>query len=73
MLEATGYKVSTDYEDGAERCDAYTPKSQYAEVKHGEWISHEGYEECNQCHSKAIYAHDYCPNCGAKMGGKRKD
>ena len=40
------------------------------EVRHGEWISHEGYEECNLCHTKTIYQHHYCPNCGAKMDGK---
>lgn len=40
-----------------------------AEVKHGKWVSHEGYEECGECRAKAIYPHNYCPNCGAKMDG----
>ncbi len=39
------------------------------EVVHGEWISHEGYEECNICHHKAMFEHNYCPNCGSRMDG----
>ena len=39
-------------------------------VVHGEWISHEGYDECNLCHNKSIYGHNYCPNCGARMDGE---
>lgn len=33
----------------------------------GEWISHEGYEECRNCHAKAMFPHNFCPNCGADM------
>ena len=33
----------------------------------GEWISHEGYEECNRCHAKTMFQHNFCPNCGADM------
>jgi hypothetical protein len=36
-------------------------------VKHGRWIKHEGYDECNLCHTKTMFGHNYCPNCGAKM------
>jgi hypothetical protein len=46
-----------------------TPTADVVEVKHGRWISHEGYEECDLCHTKSVYAHNYCPNCGAKMDG----
>jgi hypothetical protein len=45
------------------------PTVDAVEVKHGRWISHEGYEECDICHTKAIYSHNFCPNCGAKMDG----
>lgn len=38
-------------------------------VKHGEWISHEGYDECSLCHVLTTYGSHYCPNCGAKMDG----
>ena len=50
-----------------------TPTADVAEVRHGRWISHEGYEECNRCGTKAIFQHKYCPNCGADMRGERKE
>lgn len=58
-----------------------------APVVHGRWI-HSRYEDCSeqfelvkcsQCnheaYAMAIYVHagNYCPNCGAKMDGERKD
>jgi hypothetical protein len=43
------------------------PAADVAPVVRGEWISHEGYDECNLCHNKSIYGHNYCPNCGAHM------
>lgn len=43
LLEAMGYRVCTDYKENSTRCVNYTPKSQYAEAKHGEW------QECGQC------------------------
>ena len=36
-------------------------------VPPGRWIKHEGYDECNLCHTKTIYGSNYCRNCGAKM------
>ena len=36
-------------------------------VRHGRWISHEGYDECGLCHGKSIFSYNYCQNCGAKM------
>ena len=45
------------------------PTVDAVEVVHGQWIHHEGYEECGECHAKAIFPHNYCPNCGAKMDG----
>lgn len=52
------------------------------EVKHGEWIYVDGdvgynVYRCSKCgevislDEEKIY--NYCPNCGAKMGGERKD
>lgn len=35
----------------------------------GEWIEHEGYDECNLCHVYTTFGSNYCPNCGAKMDG----
>ena len=37
------------------------------EVRHARWIKHEGYDECEACHAKAIYGSNYCPSCGALM------
>ena len=85
MLEAMGYKVSTDYKGAADRCDTYTPKSRYAEVKHGEWIVEEFPAEvgtkkvsCSNC-GRFEYkgkswdvkedALPFCSNCGADMQG----
>lgn len=79
MLEAMGYKVGTDYKGNADRCNTYTPKSQYAEVKHGEWVSIEGdvIFACSICDTNISTSWDYeepemwkyCPHCGAKMDG----
>lgn len=52
-------------------------------VKHGEWMpiqkqpyfrKHYSDEvSCSLCHKKGHTAWNYCPNCGAKMDGERKD
>lgn len=61
------------------------PTADVEEVKHGEWYlldecANEGVY-CSVCHKK-VYKTDYanqnvkskyCPNCGAKMDGKRKE
>ena len=44
-----------------------------AEVQHARWIKHEGYDECEACHAKAIYGSNYCPSCGALMDGKEDE
>lgn len=63
------------------------PATDVAPVVHGRWI-HSRYEDCSeqfeivkcsQCnheaYAMALYVHggNYCPNCGAKMDGERKD
>lgn len=30
------------------------------------------YVECSCCHEDSLEEGDYCPNCGAKMGGEKK-
>ena len=46
---------------------AHMPAADVAEVRHGRWIKHEGYDECGLCHAKTIYGGNYCPSCGALM------
>ena len=43
------------------------PAADVVEVRHARWIKHEGYDECEACHAKAIYGSNYCPSCGALM------
>ena len=47
------------------------------EVKHGEWerIIRNGKPrglKCSLCGKHIHFHENYCPNCGAKMGGERK-
>lgn len=47
-------------------------------VVHGEWIDRsdgiEGaWNYCSVCGEQAIDLYDFCPNCGAKMDGERKE
>lgn len=49
-----------------EEFDAF-PAADVVEVRHARWIKHEGYDECEACHVKAIYGSNYCPSCGALM------
>lgn len=68
-----GNSAPITYRTYAEALIKSAPAADVVEVVHGEWISHEGYEECDKCHAKAIYSHNYCPSCGAKMDGGRTD
>ena len=48
------------------------PTADVVEVRHARWIKHEGYDECEACHAKAIYGSNYCPSCGALMDKEDK-
>jgi hypothetical protein len=66
-------------------CRYFKNKADYAEVKHGEWIDKRWTTECDWCdmthHSitcsvckEETYGGiktKYCPDCGAKMDGKK--
>lgn len=65
----------------AEDCKVFKNKADFVEVKHGHWIWLEGnLYECSECPSKTEVdecmnepLYEYCPYCGAKMEGLRKD
>ena len=50
----------------------------YAPVRHGRWINcsetfSDGDFECSVCQKRVWDNTDYCPNCGAKMDGERRE
>ena len=59
------------------------PTIDAVEVKHGEWIEvhdwlqipqeESGTYRCSACGQVMKYPWNYCPNCGAKMDGERRD
>lgn len=57
------------------------PAADVAPVVHGRWGTYRfnletgNYEkQCTRCRNfSKEYGKPYCPNCGAKMGGERKD
>ena len=65
---------------GFEICDNFISED-VVEVKHGEWVggkfddySGEYEEQCSNCKKYSReYARPYCPNCGAKMDGGKKE
>ena len=55
---------------------AKQPTADVAPVRHGRWVNESFYTHCSVCGNMAIYdkygqevESDYCPRCGAKMGG----
>lgn len=50
-------------------CKSFKNKSDYAEVKHGEWLEGKTLEKCSLCGKKGFSDWHYCPKCGAKMDG----
>lgn len=56
------------------------PTLDYAPVRHGEWVTKpDGFIPaeicCSECGKRYnfFYKPNYCPNCGAKMDGGKKD
>ena len=53
------------------------PVADVAPVVHSEWIYHMSFGVCKKCgyeyEWKGTDAKNYCPNCGAKMDGERKE
>lgn len=79
------YVISEDgcLDDFAYRYDINeVPTADVVEVRHGEWRivdSDLGYveAECSLCRCRVMFYADpsyhYCPNCGAKMDGERRE
>lgn len=60
--------VPTPYINGAPTVDAEI-------VKHGKWRKIQNFAQCSECMHEVNWGSKdflspYCPNCGAKMGGK---
>ena len=54
------------------------PTTDVAPVIHGEWIHKNGEMYCSVCGSEALmdevyYKSPYCPDCGARMDGGKKN
>ena len=50
-----------------------TPTVDMVEVIHGEWGFDGTGWTCSECDSYGTDLYKYCPHCGAKMDGERKD
>lgn len=50
------------------------PTADVEEVKHGEWVKYKpAHYECSMCGKKVGgNVSNYCPDCGAKMDGKKQ-
>lgn len=75
---ADGYDKAIDLAYGIVEND---PAADVAPVVHGEWIEKQRHEHfpsgkpyiadyCSVCGKRGSAEYNYCPNCGAKMGGK---
>lgn len=57
------------------------PAVDAAPVVHGQWIDHKDEHQCSVCKEFTFVdsyvwvqlRYDFCPNCGAKMDGDRRD
>ena len=70
------------YKASVKRVLMQTPTADVVEVKHGKWKYVDGdlgYSdlECSECGAITVFFDDerfnYCPNCGAKMDGERRE
>ena len=55
-------------------CKCFKNKADVVEVRHGVWHSTVmRNNECSLCHDKYHFTYPYCPTCGAKMDGERRE
>ena len=79
LLNDAPEQVSYSREDAAD-CIRYMDAADVAPVRHGRWETNSDRPDsliCSICKCGFdMWKHDphnYCPNCGAKMDGERKD
>lgn len=59
------------------KCEHFKNKADFAEVKHGWWVTrksihNEEFYVCSVCGTANDDIWRYCPNCGAKMDGRKE-
>ena len=72
--------IARTFEDALQRV-IYAPTVDAVEVVHGRWDHHASMArtpfamnyDCSVCGNESAETTNYCPNCGAKMDGERKD
>lgn len=60
----------------SEKQIANAPTIDAVEVVHGEWIMYpisDGMNQCSKCGVLRFGESNFCPNCGAKMDGERRE
>ena len=78
IYRAMCYKHEHYGKEDEEPCEMFKNKADFVEVKHGEWIYDVKYYSCSICAGirfNLLLGTDaeYCPYCGAKMDGVRKE
>ena len=76
-------KPTLDFESGKKVIEHLErmPSADVAPVVHSQWIKTEDGAECENCGREAVYQivddhweyEPWCPHCGAKMDGERKE
>ena len=62
---------------GFENCGNFIPAEDVAKIVHSKWIKRNNERRCPICQyfymTNGTTVYKFCPMCGAKMDGKRKD
>ena len=62
---------------GFENCGNFIPAEDVAKIVHSKWIKRNNERRCPICQyfylTNGTTIYKYCPMCGAKMDGERKD
>ena len=84
LVGIPSYRNGEEYFDGEDFDDLInnTPTADVTEVRHGEWkttvlintpeVFKTGAPHCSECKRTAPHRTKFCPECGAKMDGKRR-